>query len=72
MSTADTGKSRLLDVWLIDSKRLPPWRQQTGSGRPEPLCNTTSALLPPRWNMVEIDGASLGQSESVKQPHRRV
>ena len=23
---------RLFEVWLIDSKRFPPWRQQTGTG----------------------------------------
>jgi len=37
-----------------------------------PLRITSTYLLPPRWNTVEIDCASLGQSEFVELPHQRV
>jgi len=39
----------LFEVRLVDSKRFPAWRQQTGSG------------LAPWWKMVGSDWASLKQ-----------
>jgi len=54
----------LIYRWLIDSKRYPPWRQQTVSGDLE-------------WSLMcaaaEIDCANLGQLQSIaksRPPHR--
>jgi len=70
MLTADTGKIRKLDVWLIASKRFLPWCQQTGSGRLErsPICATaemtgpTSVSYNPSTNYVRHIGKRFGIS----------
>jgi len=52
-----------LSLFLLDQSQSV---EKSGPPHREPLWNTTSVLVPPRWNTVGIDWASPEQSESVE------